>query len=448
MDRVTLPFEGLAPGWQVLFYLALCVIVAMLAWTTVLYVRGRRARLRAPDAPENGADDFEWVFVVPALNEAVTIGDSVRRLLEIPVAHKHIVVIDDGSDDQTPAVLAAIAHPDLTVLRRDLPYAREGKATALNYAYRRLGELLGGGDRGADRDRVIVTIVDADGRLAPDAPRYVAAHFVEPTVGGVQALVRIYNRDHVLTWLQDVEFGVYGNLFQAGRNGWGTAGMGGNGQFNRLAALDAVASHEGPWHESLTEDQDLGLRLIAAGWLGRQELRARVDQQGLPSLRKLLRQRTRWSQGNLQATRLIGAVRRSPRPLVARYETILYLLMPLWQSIVGLSLLGAIYLLVTGQAEVFAGKDYLTLIFFYLLAFGGTIMGAIASRGTSGPRAWIEGFLIGQVYAFYTWIIWPVLTRSVFRQVTERREWAKTEREPLTTATSSPTTPPSSTVRQ
>lgn len=142
-----------------------------------------------------------------------------------------------------------------------------------------------------------MVIVDADGRLDPSAPAYVAAHFENPSVGGVQGLVWIYNRGGPLTWLQDLEFSVYGHLFQAGRDDWGTAGMGGNGQFNRLSALEQVDDGRGPWRHRLTEDQDLGLRLIAAGWNGRQELRATVDQQGLPRIRSLLRQRTRWSQG-------------------------------------------------------------------------------------------------------------------------------------------------------
>ena len=165
--------------------------------------------------------------------------------------------------------------PGLQVLRREPPGAREGKAAALNYAYRRLTELVGE----TPRDQLIVVVVDADGRLAPDAPLYAAAHFVDERVGGVQSLVRIYNRGRMLTWFQDVEFAVYGFLYQAGRTGWGTAGMGGNGQFNRLSALDEVADHVGPWRDRLTEDQDLGLRLIGAGWHGRQELRAVVEQQ-------------------------------------------------------------------------------------------------------------------------------------------------------------------------
>ena len=81
-------------------------------------------------------------------------------------------------------------------------------------------------------------MVDADGRLDPACPPFVAAHFADERVGGLQVLVRIYNRSRLLTWFQDVEFSIYGLLYQAGRTGYGAAGMGGNGQFNRLSALD------------------------------------------------------------------------------------------------------------------------------------------------------------------------------------------------------------------
>src|SRR6185295_2152553 len=120
--------------------------------------------------------------------------------------------------------------------------------------------------------------------------------------------------------------------------GAGTAGMGGNGQFNRLAALDAIAEGPGPWRNRLTEDQDLGLRLLAAGWKSRQEVRAVVEQQGVPRLRPLLRQRTRWAQGNLQAFDLLGAMWRAPFRRPTRLEEVLYLMMPLWQTVIGAAL--------------------------------------------------------------------------------------------------------------
>ena len=414
-------FSGLPFGWAVPLWIGFAVIVAMFLWTTLLFLRGRRARAHAPDAPPDGADAFLWVFLVPALNEEVTIRDSVERLLGVQATRRRIVVIDDGSDDGTPDVLASIDHPDLVVLRRDAPDAHVGKAAALNDAYGRLDAIIGD----TPRDQVIVCVVDADGRLHPDAPRFAAAQFADAAVGGVQSLVRIYNRQRPLTWMQDLEFSVYGNLFQAGRNGWGTAGMGGNGQFNRLRALDDVADSSGPWRDRLTEDQDLGLRLIGAGWQGRQELRCVVDQQGLSDLRKLLRQRTRWSQGNLQAIGLLGTVWRAPLGLAPRVEQSAYLLMPFWQALVGLSLVVGVILAVTGRASFWDGGPTYELLFIYVLGFGGTIMGCVSARG------WLRGLLAAQVYAFYSWLLWPVLIRSAVRQLTERRDWAKTEREAL-----------------
>ena len=64
------------------------------------------------------------------MNEEITIEDSVERLLALEVAHRRIIVIDDASDDGTPEILAALDHPDLTVLRRDLPKPAWARARA------------------------------------------------------------------------------------------------------------------------------------------------------------------------------------------------------------------------------------------------------------------------------------------------------------------------------
>jgi 1,2-diacylglycerol 3-beta-glucosyltransferase len=425
---LTPPFQGLPVGWTVLFTTGFAFACAMFVWTLVLFIRARREIVRPPEAPENGANAFEWVFLVPALNEEVTIHDSVSRLLAIPVARGHVVAIDDGSTDRTPAILAEFSDPHLHVLRREPPNARKGKAAALNNAYRELGGVLG---QGTDRNRVIVVIVDADGRLDPSAPRFAAAQFEDPRVGGVQARVRIYNRYSLLTWLQDVEFAVLGRLWQLGRTGWGTAGMGGNGQFNRLSSLDAIADHEGPWRDRLTEDQDLGLRMVAAGWLGRQEDRSVVNQQGVSDLRRLLRQRTRWAQGNLQALGLASVVRRAPVGFVPRVELLAYLLVPFWQSVVGVCMVAAIVLAVTGTDGFWGTGPWWQLVFFYVVGYGTVVLACTARGLRTGAGGVAAGFLIAHPYALYSWLIWPVLARATFRQLTERRAWAKTAREPI-----------------
>lgn len=429
---IALPFEGLPVPFAALYWVALLVICAMLAWTAALFVRGLRWRRGEPEADQPGADRRLWVFLVPALNEAITIRDCVARLEQVRAARKLVVVIDDGSDDATSEILAGLAGPDLIVLRREPPHARQGKAAALNHAYRALDRVLA--RSGTSRADVIVCVVDADGRIDPEAPSRVAPHFADGRTGGVQSLVRIYNRRTPLTWMQDVEFGVYGFLYQAGRSAWGTAGMGGNAQFNRLVALDQIAGQAGPWRDRLTEDQDLGLRLIAAGWRSRQALATSVDQQGLGNIRRLFRQRTRWAQGNLQALVHLPVSRRARLPLAARLDLAAYLLMPFLQGVIGLALVAAIYLAATGQAQVYGGPWY-QLLFFYLLGFGGVILGCVA-RGwaQSGARGGALGFLLAHLYAFYSWLIWPALVSAALRQALGRDGWAKTSREPIAAA--------------
>jgi 1,2-diacylglycerol 3-beta-glucosyltransferase len=423
LSDLVLPFEGLPTIWIVVFSVAFAVVLGTFVWTFALFVRGQR--YHPPEAAET--DGFTWVFLVPALNEEVTIADSVARLDALEIERRHIVVIDDGSDDGTPDVLAGLDVRGLEILRRDPPHAREGKAAALNNAWREVDTVIGE----TPREEVIVCVVDADGRLDGASPFFAAGQFADPRVGGVQSLVRIYNRDRLLTYLQDVEFSIYGHLYQAGRSGWGTAGMGGNGQFNRLAALDDVADHEGPWRDRLTEDQDLGLRLLVAGWHGRQELRSIVSQQGLGDLRRLYRQRTRWSQGNLQAIGLLGAIWRSNLPFIPRLEQTAYLLLPFMQGLIGLTLLAAIGLAAFGDVPFWGGGPWWQLAFFYLLGFGGTIMGCVARGRPEGAWGMFKGYVLAHLYAFYSWLLWPVLVRSALRQLTERRDWAKTEREPI-----------------
>jgi 1,2-diacylglycerol 3-beta-glucosyltransferase len=395
-------------------------------------VASRVALRRTPE--EASTDDLLWVFLVPALNEEVTIADSVDRLLTVEAKNRAVLVIDDGSTDGTGAVLGAIDHPDLAVLQRVPPDARKGKAAALNAAWRHLDLLLSAGRwAGWPRDRVIVVVVDADGRLDPRTPQFVAGRFADPRVGGVQVLVRIYNRSSLLTWFQDVEFSVYGFLYQCGRSPAGIAGMGGNGQCNRLAALDTIADPEtgGPWRDRLTEDQDLGLRLLAAGWLCEQETRATVNQQGLPGLRRLFRQRTRWAQGNLQAMGQLGAMWRLERPWYVRFDLVAYLLLPAIHAVVGLAFLASIVLAITGVANFWGNSDWWVLVFFFLLGYGGVLMGCIARGARHGAAGIVRGVFLALVYAAYTWLLWPVLARAAARQFTHRSDWAKTAREPL-----------------
>ena len=80
---LAMPFEGLPVWAQALFYPAFLIIVGVVAWTVVLFVFSRRALRAEGDPDPQAADAFLWVFLVPALNEEVTIADTVARLLAV-----------------------------------------------------------------------------------------------------------------------------------------------------------------------------------------------------------------------------------------------------------------------------------------------------------------------------------------------------------------------------
>ncbi len=73
--------------------------------------------------------------VIPAFNEAATVGTIIDRVLAVPI-DKEVVVVDDGSTDGTDGILAALArkHPAIVVVRREV---NGGKGAALRAAFAR-----------------------------------------------------------------------------------------------------------------------------------------------------------------------------------------------------------------------------------------------------------------------------------------------------------------------
>jgi 1,2-diacylglycerol 3-beta-glucosyltransferase len=423
-------FHGLWLPIQILFWIALFVGVCSLISAIVLAVNATRLRHRMaggwPGHP-SAESDYLWVFIVPALNEEITIADTVGWLQATEASNRVILVINDGSDDGTGDVLASIDDPDLHVLTRLSPNAQRGKGSALNNAYRYLLTNVLAQPRYSrwSHARVIVGVIDADGRLDPHTPAAVARHFSSRQVGGVQILVRIYNRSDFLTWAQDIEFAMVGMLFQTGRTWWGTANMGGNGQFNRLSALADIADDAGPWRNRLTEDQDLGVRLIQNGWRCAQENSVTINQQGLSNLRRLYRQRTRWAQGAWEAIPLLRGVRQSRVSFFASIDLVYYLLTPLLQLTTGIGFVTAILINLFRDVP-FIPASLPVLLFFLSLGF---LPGLIAllhrSRGVGGV---LLAIVLSVPYLVYSWLLFPVIINSLLRHLIGATGWAKTAR--------------------
>jgi hypothetical protein len=365
---------------------------------------------------------------MPCLNEELVVARSLRRLLAIPGGNFAVMVIDDGSDDGTAAAVSGVADERVWLLSRTLPNARQGKGEALNDA---IAQLVDSGRlAGRDPDGVIIAVVDADGHLDPHALADVTGFFADPAVGAVQIGVRINNRQRsLLARMQDMEFVIYTEVFQRGRRHLGSVGLGGNGQFVRLSALRSLGP--APWTRSLTEDLDLGVRLAAAGWRNEYCRTAAVHQQGVVEIRRLVRQRARWFQGNLQSWRLIPLVLRS---MPGRNGADLLFLLSSPALVLIASLLTLSFAVVLVNCAVLMATDHDPFGWWvaatYALILGPALTYAgmywKQERGT-GLRL-VKAFWLAHLYVGYGMIWYASGWRAVARAVRGRNGWAKTDR--------------------
>jgi cellulose synthase/poly-beta-1,6-N-acetylglucosamine synthase-like glycosyltransferase len=369
------------------------VFAILLMYLVSLFALSRTHRAPHESAPPR--EDLFFIFTIPCLNEDLVIGRTLEALLALPQENFAILVVDDGSQDGTGDVVRGFDPERVWLLERRPPDARKGKGDALNGAYRFLLEsgVLGG----RDPRSVIVSVFDADGRIDGSALTTVSRYFAGDDVGAVQIGVDMRNaQTNVLARLQDVEFTVFTEIFQKARQRLGSVGLGGNGQFVRLAALQSLGAR--PWSHCLTEDLDLGIRLLLAGWRNRYCPEAAVNQQAVTSLRAWLRQRARWFQGHLQCWRLIPTILRSRLGARTASDLIWYLTLPVGVVLAPLVVLpvlaGIVLLLVT------APWDFLAVM--------GQRNGLVAGL--------LYGLMVAPAY-FYAWVYWRSGKASVARSL-------------------------------
>ncbi|MGI8808839.1 MAG: glycosyltransferase [Acidimicrobiales bacterium] len=411
-------------------------------------------RRRPTEPGDEGA--FRWHFIVPCLDEQGVIADTVKRLMRtFPTAQ--VWCVDDASTDATPLVLARLArrYRRLHVVARRLPDARCGKGPALNAGWSALRASV---PPGTDTSRVIVGVVDADGRLDPGCLAMIAgpSFFGSSEVGAVQVKVRITeshdeapNLDEpaghrvgglgrLLVRLQDVEFACVIAAMQTLRRHVGTVGMGGNGQFTRLSVLDTIASEHGtPWHGALLEDFELGLHVLLCGSRTEYCHDTSVTQQGLSSAGQLIRQRSRWAQGSMQCFRYLLPILRSPRVSGAGAFEIAYFLLLPWLQLVG----SVIYLvcgaIVVGYAATFPGGllawlgsgAWALVPLFVCFGLGPFAIWGPVYRATARPDTSVSMALgLGLANWGYLAVHYLAIWWAFGRMVRTRHDWKKTAR--------------------
>jgi len=251
------------------------------------YLHRERGQAAVEDPPP--MQHYPLVSVlVPCHNEGENVRDTVSALQEQRYPQLEIIAINDGSTDDTGAVLEEIAALDPRV--RVLHLAEnQGKAVAL-----RLGAV-------AARSEFLVCI-DGDALLDEYATHWMVWHLTSgPRVGAVTGNPRIRNRSTLLGRLQAGEFSSIIGLIKRSQRTYGRLfTVSGVICAFRRTALDRV----GYWSDSiLTEDIDISWRLQMDHWDVRYEPRALCSILMPETLAGLWKQRLRWAQGGAQVVR-------------------------------------------------------------------------------------------------------------------------------------------------
>lgn len=218
-------------------------------------------------------------IIVPGKNEGKHIFKLVQSLKQQTYQNFELIIIDDGSDDETERICRSLERNGMIDLfvRNEV---RGGKASAANLALR-----LSKGE--------FVVHLDADCSYDPDAmENIVKLFYTDPLIGGVGGNVQVRNyKESLVATFQAIE---YFDSISIGRISSSELGIyrvisGAFGAFRR-DALDKI----GGWDVGPGLDGDITVKLRKMGYKVKYEPSAICKTAAPDTFRKLAKQRLRW----------------------------------------------------------------------------------------------------------------------------------------------------------
>jgi cellulose synthase/poly-beta-1,6-N-acetylglucosamine synthase-like glycosyltransferase/peptidoglycan/xylan/chitin deacetylase (PgdA/CDA1 family)/spore germination protein YaaH len=278
--------------------------------------------------------------LIPAYNEEKVIVRTIRSVMMSNYKNIRVIVIDDGSKDNTyhaaiDAYAADIASGRLTVLTKP----NGGKADALNFALEKTNEEIYIG-------------IDADGVIARDAITNLVCHFANPKIGAVAGNAKVGNRVNLWTRWQALEYITSQNFERRALDLFDVVMVvpGAIGAWRTAAVKNGGGYHT----NTVAEDADLTMNLLEQGYEVIYEDQALAFTEAPVDMNGLMRQRFRWSFGILQAIfKHRGAIaKRRAMGLFALPNTLIFqILIPLVSPLIDL-------MFVAGVVNYFYDKHF------------------------------------------------------------------------------------------
>jgi cellulose synthase/poly-beta-1,6-N-acetylglucosamine synthase-like glycosyltransferase len=263
------------------FFWAFMIVATGLVVVRTLVVIWLASRFRG----KARADFAEPISIVmAAYNEGRVIAETLRALLASDYKGEiEVIVVDDGSRDETASQIKDVAHVDPRI--RVLQQENRGKARALQ---RGLAAVRYG----------IVVFIDADTQCQRDTLPRLLGPFSDERIGAVSGHAKVGNLRTFIARCQALEYTCGFNLDRRAYDRWNCITV----VPGAISAIrkDAIEQAGGLSLQTLAEDTDLTLSLHkhrqrivyvpdAIAWTEAPE-----------SVRTLARQRFRWAYGTLQ----------------------------------------------------------------------------------------------------------------------------------------------------
>jgi biofilm PGA synthesis N-glycosyltransferase PgaC len=291
----------------ILFYMISSILIVAGSLTLAYFPIALYAALRPRRKPVFDAPDPLVSIIVPAYNECKVIGNCVESILNSRYRNFEIILVDDGSKDDTLDVMRSYQdYPQVQVITKP----NGGKASALNEGYRHAnGEIL--------------FFVDADGIFIPGTIDEMLAGFTDQNVGAVCGNDAPVNLDRLQTRLMCLQTHVgtgfvrralaelnclpivSGNLGAFRRSVLDQVGIVQSNPFFAVLTQAWETNRSGPFRDGfIGEDLELTWRVHRAGYQVKFAPKAIVLAEVPSTIKSLWKQRVRWARGLLQTIRL------------------------------------------------------------------------------------------------------------------------------------------------
>ncbi len=286
IDRVALMFANSIIVWpRQLIYQLFIITLGFLLLGLMLNIVLAILQLHRYDYKrrKNGYNPLVSILV-PAFNEEKVLSKTVRSLLYSHYRNYEIIIIDDGSKDQTWQVIEKLSRNKR--VRGIRLRKNKGKSGALNRGLK------------SAKGEVIVSI-DSDTIFAPQTVGKFVRHFNDPAIGAVAGVVKVGNIRNVITRWQSLEY-ITGINIERTAQAFMKAILIVPGACSAWRKSAVKAAH-GYSSATLAEDSDLTLAVRRAGYQIIQDIEAVGFTESPLTLRALAKQRFRWTFGSIQA---------------------------------------------------------------------------------------------------------------------------------------------------